>query len=487
MTKESIQSINKTAVKSGSGYMLANIIIRSTALITAPIFTRILTTSDYGIASNFVAWLNIFLVFVGLGLPYSIGNANLDFPKKLDKYLASIQTLGSVLAIPILCLAIGFREQLAVLMKLEPFLVVLIFIHILFLPSLIYAQERYKFRLLYKQNIYISIFSALGAIVFCLIFILYVFDDQRYYGRIIGLIFPMFLMGVFFYIKIIRDGWVKNIKKYWSYALKISLPMIPHSLAMVVLTQIDRIMIIKYSGNSEAGIYSFGFSYAVLLMLFSNAVLQAFQPWLYISYKQNKDKSIKKVNNMITISMCILTLFIITFAPEAIKILGAKDFWGAKWVVAPIAIGALFQYVASAYSMIELYHKKTTYIAAVSIFTGVIYYLLNVTFIPIYGYIAAAFTTFVSYLIMALIHLYFYRKVSKKQIYNDKFIWLITILTAIIGLLMMSLYEYFYIRYFFLLLILLILWFYKREMISKRFKLLLLYIKNKDTAIFDKF
>jgi len=487
LNKENSKSLNISAIKSGSGYMLANIIIRSTSIITAPIFTRILTTSDYGIASNFMAWLGIGSVLVGLGLPYSVGNANSDFPSKLDKYLASIQTLGTLVALPVLCLVVIFKEQLSDLMELDPFLIVLIFIHLIFLPSLIYAQERYKFKLLYKQNIFISIFSSLGAIVFCLLFILFVFDDQRAYGRIIGLIFPTLLMGGFFYLKILSNGWVKNIKKYWSYALKISLPMIPHSLGMVVLTQIDRIMIIKYIGSSEAGIYSFGFSYAVLLMLFSNAIIQAFQPWLYETFKLKKFKSIKKVNNIIAASMCILTFFIITFAPEAIKILGAKDFWSAKWVVAPIAMGALFQYLSNTYSIIELYHKKTIYIAVVSVLIAIINFLLNITFIPIYGYVAAAFTTFVSYLIMALMHSYFYNKVTKAPIFNNIFLWVITISTAIVSFIMMSLYDYFYMRYLFFLIIVLSLIFFKKQIISKIFKYGLLYLKTKDKTIFNNF
>lgn len=436
--------------------MMANILIRSTAIITAPIFTRILTTSDYGIASNFAAWLGILSVFTGLGLPYSIGNAKMDFPSKLNKFLASIQTLGSITAILFLILAIGFKEELAEWMALDEDLVIMIFVYLLVLPSAIFAQERYKFELLYKENINIAIFNSFGAILFCLIFILYVFDDYRYYGRIIGLIFPMFIIGIFFYFKILKDGWSINIKKYWLYALKISIPMIPHVLAMVVLGQIDRIMIINFSGNSDAGLYSFGFSYAVLLMIFSNAVMQAYKPWLYISYQKNKIKEIKSSNKIITYVMCILTIVIITVAPEVLKILGAREFWPAKWVVAPIAIGALFQYIYNTYSSLELYHKKTTVIALGSVFTAIINYLLNSTFIPIYGYTAAAYTTFVSYFILALFHLFAYRKICNKTVYNDRFTWVIGIITAVICFIISLFYSYFLIRYLFLILILLI-------------------------------
>lgn len=458
--------------------MLANIIVRSSALITAPIFTRILTTSDYGIASNFLAWLSIGLVFIGLGLPYSIGNAYSDFPKNLDKYLASIQTLGSVMALSVLLLALVFKEQLAKFMELDPILVIVLFIHLLFLPSVIFAQEKYKFKLLYKQNIFISIISTIGAIIFCLILILFVFDDQRAYGRIIGLILPMFLMGTYFYINILKNGWINDIKKYWNYALKISLPMIPHSLGMVVLTQIDRIMIIKYVGNSEAGIYSFGFSYAILLMLFSNAVLQAYQPWLYTTYKKEDYNSIEKSNNVIAICMSLLTLFIIIFAPEAIKVLGAKEFWHAKWVVMPIAIGTLFQYIANTYSFIELYHKKTKFIAISSVLTGIINFLLNMTFIPKYGYVSAAYTTFVSYLFMALLHLYFYQKVSSKRIFNNKLIWFLAFKTTIIGILILSLYEYVYIRYIIFVLVLVILGLFNQVMFTRIVKTVLNYVQD---------
>lgn len=452
--------------------MLANILIRSSAIITAPIFTRLLTTSDYGIASNFAAWLNIGLVVVGLGLPFSIGNAKMDFPSKLENYLASIQTLGSIMAAAVLIFVILFRGQLSAWMELDQNLVIVIAIFILFQPSVTFAQERYKFILKYKENIYISIVNTLGAILFCLIFILFVFNDARYFGRIIGLIFPMFLMGVFFYIKILHGGWNINIKKYWAYALKLSLPMIPHALAMIVLSQMDRIMIIKFNGSSDAGLYSFGFSYAVLLLIFSNAIMQAYSPWLYISYQRNDFQSIKSTNNIIAFVMCVLTLIVITMAPEALKILGSKDFWDAKWVVMPIAIGALFQYVYNMYSGLELYHKKTSIIAIGTILAAILNYFLNNTFIPIYGYIAAAYATFASYFALALFHLFFYEKVCKKRIYDDKYIWVITIITVLISFLIMLLYEYFLIRYFLLIVFLLIIGFFQKEKVKTLYNLI---------------
>jgi O-antigen/teichoic acid export membrane protein len=452
--------------------MMANMLIRSTAIITAPIFTRLLSPSDYGIASNFAAWLAIISVLTGLGLPYAIGVAKIDFPSELRKFVASIQTLGSIVALLFLIFGIIFSDQLVLIMHLDKELIVIIFVYLLFLPSVVFAQEKYKYELLYKENIIIALFSSLGAIVFCILLILYKFDDQRYLGRIIGLILPLFLMGLYFYYKNLKDGWSIDIKKYWRYALKISLPMIPHALAMIVLTQIDRIMIIKYVGNYEAGLYSFGFSYAVLLMIVSNAILQAYKPWLYLTYQKNKINKIQESHKVITSVLCFLTILIITIGPEVLFVLGTEEFFDAKWVILPIALGTLYQFVYNTYSSMELYHKKSKVIAIGSLLTAAINYLLNYTFIPIYGYYAAGYTTFISYLLLALFHLFAYKIVCGKKIFNDKFIWISTLSTSFLGFFIIFLYPYFYYRYSFLFLFFMLIFFTQKTQILKLFKLI---------------
>lgn len=472
MNKEKPIGLNKNALKSGSTYMFSNILIKSSAIITAPIFTRLLSTSDYGIASNFAAWLNIGSVVLGLGLTYSIGNAYMDFPNKLNKYLASIQTLGSIVSVSFLLLAIFFRTQLAEIMELNEDLVVLMFVYILIFPSFVFAQENFKFTLEYKQNVFISIFNTLGSILFCFLFI-YIFSNQRYYGRIVGLIFPVFIMGSFFFIKIIRNGWSKQIYKYWKYALKISLPMIPHALAMVVLSQLDRIMIINLCGSSDAGLYSFGLTYASLALIFSNAVMQAYIPWLYVSYQGEDFKAIKNSNNIICLIMCVLTFGIITVAPELLKLLGSKDFWDAKLVVMPLAIGSLFQYVYNTYSSLELYHKKTIIIAIGTVLAGLLNYVLNILFIPKFGYVAAGYTTLFSYLALALFHMFACNKICKKQVYDDKYVWTVTIFTTILSFFIIYLYNYFIARYLVMFSILLIVVFLQKSKFKEVYDLVI--------------
>lgn len=452
MKAEKSNSFNNLAFKSGTIYMVSNLVISSLSIITAPIFTRLLTTQDYGIAANFASWVNISLVIVGLGLSYTIGNAKIDFPDNLDFFLASIQSLSSLFGIVILIFVIVFVDSISHFMGIESNLVILIFVYLLFLPSVIYSQEKYKYQLKYKENIFMTLFGSIGAILFCLILINFL-SEKKYVGRIIGLILPFLLMGIFFYIKILISGWKKHITKYWEYALKISVPMIPHALAMLILTQMDRIMIVKYCGNSDAGLFSFGYTYAVLLLLLSNSVLQAFQPWLYSKYNDDKLLEIKVATNYITLGMCIVTISIVTVAPEALMILGSKAFWPSKYIVMPIAVGALLQYLYNIYASLELYHKKTIVIAIGTFIAAIINFTLNTVFIPTYGYKAAAYVTLISYFSLALFHLIAHRKITQKSVFSNFFIWSIILFTGLLCFLISILYEYYLIRYSLLLII----------------------------------
>ena len=50
---------NSKAVKAGIGYTIGNYLIKGLSFLTIPIFTRLLSTEDYGIVNIFGAYENI--------------------------------------------------------------------------------------------------------------------------------------------------------------------------------------------------------------------------------------------------------------------------------------------------------------------------------------------------------------------------------------------------------------------------------------------
>ena len=95
------RELNKTAFKAGIWYTIGNLLLKSCIFFTLPIFTKLLSTSDFGIYNTYMAYEGIITAILGLGLYGSIKNAKLDFKDNFNNYLSSILTfsLGFLLLI----------------------------------------------------------------------------------------------------------------------------------------------------------------------------------------------------------------------------------------------------------------------------------------------------------------------------------------------------------------------------------------------------
>ncbi|MCR4738973.1 MAG: lipopolysaccharide biosynthesis protein, partial [Lachnospiraceae bacterium] len=369
--KESTDNPGNSALKSGIWYIAASISIRAVAIITTPVYTSLLSTGDYGLANTFNSWIELINVVTCLCVVYSIGRAKLDYKDKFDEYISSIQGLSSSFAFIVLIFAVIFRNRLSAFMEYEVPLVIVLFSYLCVSPSVEYALQKTRYEYKYRENILISVITCIGTVV-CSISLIFFFNDRRYVGKILGTLLPTFILGIFFYIKHLKEGKRFYVKEYWTYALKISLPMIPHAFALIVLAQIDRLMIKKICSGSDVGLYTFGYSFATLLAIFTNAIGQAWLPWFNEQLDKGNRNDIRSINKKLIRLGGFLTIGFIAVAPEALMILSpnSPDYWIARYVVPPVALGTFSQYLYTNYVNVELFHKKTPIIAVSSCFAA---------------------------------------------------------------------------------------------------------------------
>ena len=428
-------------VKSSIWYTIANVSIRAVAIITTPIYTGMLTTADYGRANTFNSWIDVFNVFACLCVVYSIGRAKLDFPDRFDEYMSSLQGLSSSFGFILLVLAFIFRESLSGWIHYEVPLAVGLFAYLCVAPSVEYMMQKCRYEYRYKENILISVITCVGQVALSILLML-LFNDRRYIGKILGVMLPTAIMGIVFYIRFIVKGKVFYNREYWTYALKIGLPMIPHALALILLAQMDRIMIKGICGDGDAGLYIFGYSFATLIMIFTNAIGQAYLPWFNETLFDGERDRIRQIQKKLVLLGCFLSFGFIAVSPEALMLLSISNnsYWIAKYVVPPIVLGTLAQYFYTNYVNVEIFCKKTSIIAMGSCLAALINYILNYAFIPRFGYIAAAYTTFASYIVLMLMHYIMVRFVLKEQVYDDLYMFAAMIIMTLIGILYLLLY-----------------------------------------------
>lgn len=422
-------------------YTISNILLKSVSLFTAPIFTRLLNPADYGIASNFMSWTNIISCVTGLGLTTAAMRGKIEYKNEYYPFLSSLQFLGmsfTLFCSIIILITIGFWENLT---KLDGICIGVMLIYLMFFQSLEYAQTNYRFDYEYKKCVAISVINAFGNVALSIILVL-ALPNQKYLGRILGQAVPYIMIGCYFAIRFFIKGKTLFDKRYWSYAVKLGIPIIPHGLAMIILGQVDRVMIVNYIGESEAGIYSFGYSYSILLSVITNAINNAVQPQMYDALKDRNDKSLRILTDQIMMGVFFLVCIQIGLAPDVLMILGTKEYFDARWVAFPVIIGTMFQFVYQNLSVVEIYYNKTIYMSIGSIGAAIFNYFLNTIFIPKNGYIAAAYTTLISYGLLMVFHYIMSCIVAGRRVYNISVLVKYPLLAFGVGLIMNYIYNF---------------------------------------------
>lgn len=415
-----------TETRAAFWFTVCNLLQKGITMLTMPVFTRILTTQQYGVFTVYQSWYNLVNIIVTLNLSGSlINNGLMKYESKRDKFISSMQGLSSTVTIAFFIIYLVFRDFWNDVFGLSTVFMLAMFIQLLFEPAYLFWAQRQRFELKYKNlvavTLAVSVISpAIGiAAVYA--------TEHKAQARVVSFAFVQICAGLIFYIIQARRGKTFFAKDYWKFALKFNLPLIPHYISQMVLGQSDRIMISRMVGDGEAAIYGVAYNLATVVTLFINAVNSAFIPTLYQNMKAQKYEEIRKKANFLCLFMAALICVFMLFGPEAIALFAAPEYKAAVYVFPPVAASVFFTFIYTLYINVEFYFEKTSYVMIVSLIGAALNIALNYIFIRQYGYIAAAYTTVFCYALFALGHYLLHRFVLKKQsikerVFNSKLI-----------------------------------------------------------------
>lgn len=446
------QASETNVVRAGIWYTISTIMVKAISVISTPILTRMMTKADYGIATTFSSWNSLLLIICSLNLGYSVGRAKQDFPNQFDRYIGSMQILGSVVTGIIVVLSLLFINPVSNLLELDKTCIVILFLYLWGGMIVNMQQNWYRFNYKYKQNIGITVYTAISTIMLSIVLVAFR-DENKYVGRCLGLALPAFVLGIAFVIGGIKERRLCCNKSYWKYGLRLSIPLIMHTISLYVLGQSDRIFITKICGQEATGMYSLAYQYAALISLITNALNEAWNPWFHDTYYEKKYQEIRKNVKPLIVFGCMICIGAVALAPEAILILGGKQYSESVYVVLPSALGILMQYLYTNYVIIEVHLKKVNYISIGTMGAAISNIILNAIFIPRFGYVAAAYTTLACYGFLFIAHFIISRYILKIHLYEDRFVFISMIMASIICIEFTVLYEMNILRYVMLIIL----------------------------------
>lgn len=435
-------SDENTAQRAGLGYTISNIILKGIIFLSLPVFSRLLSPSDFGIYNNYLAYEGIISGIMSLGLYSCIKKAVFDFKDNFNSFFSSI--LSSIIFTYILTIILSFifKHQIFKYTGFNEYIIIILLSQSFGSAIIQLYASKLNVEFKYKEYLIISALNSITNIVLsiCLIFLL---SYQPWISRIIGTATPYIIIGIYLVTKCYIKGRVFLKKEYVFYSLKIGLPLIPHVLSQYILNQSDRIMISKFIGDSESGIYSFAYNVCTILYIVLMSIESAWTPWTYNCYENHKNENVKKASNRLMILSVCLFIGFVSICPEVYKILGDEKYYPGIKMIIPLSLSMFLFFLYSFPVGIEYYHKKTLFVSIATCVAAMLNILLNFILIPKYGYYVSAFTTLISYVIMFLIHLAISMKFNIKQNYNLTTMSFIIFISFLYSLLLFFVEDYF--------------------------------------------
>lgn len=439
------------AVRASIWSTICNFLQRGAAFIVVPIFTRLLTTEQYGICNVYFAWFDIFILFTSLKLPYEgLNNGLIRHEEDKDGYTSAV--LGLVMVLTCVAAAVYWplRHIIDRFTGLSGLLMIFMFLQLLFSPTLNLWINRERFDFRYRRPVIVTLISTVVSPIIAIVAVLN--TSYMAEARIIASAAVQVFFGLICAMALFHRGKTFYKKEYWSFALRFNLPLLAFYLSQSVLNQSDRIMINYFCGSGKAAIYSVAYTAATLMLLAVSAINGAFCPWMYRKLKAGEHRSVAPVTGQLCLLVAGATLAMTVFAPDLVAILATDSYQQAIWIIPPVSASVFFVFVYMLLANVEMFYGENRGISAISIVCTLVNIVLNALAIPRWGYLAAGWTTLISYMLLALLHYVLMKRACRRHgvtepVFPVKLILIVCAVELAASFAIMALYPLGWIRY----------------------------------------
>jgi len=415
----------KRLAKETAIYGLSSIIGRFLNWCLVPFYTYVLSSPDeYGIVGELYAWTAILLVLLTYGMETGFFRfANKDGKDPNQVYSTTLTSIGFTslsfillftLFLPNISNAMGYEKHPDFLWMMAFTVAIDAFSCIPF-AWLRFLKRPILFAVLKLLMIFVNIIFNLFFLWICpkinvsnpeLISWFYQPDygvGYVFLANVISTVVGLFGLLPFF----IRVKWNFS-KPLLKEMFRYSSPLLILGVVGVMDQSIDKIMFPHLFDNLEEartqlGIYIACFKIGIVMMMFTQAFRYAYEPFVFAKQRSadNKKAYVEAMNYYLIFS--VFVFLAVMYFLDLLQYLLDVDYRAGLIVVPIILVCYIFQGI---YFNLSFWYKLTdktkwgAYISFIGLFITIIG---NLLFVPSYGYIAAAWISFFSFLTMMIV------------------------------------------------------------------------------------
>ena len=388
-------------------YGFATVFPRALSFLLLPLYTAVfIDSSGYGEYVLIYSWIAIFNILFSYGMETAFFRF---FHKNTNKentiFTALISLLVSSIALGLLgyILSPQLAELTGIRLEFLRYVVaILVLDALVVIPfALLRAKE--------KAMKYATIKSLSVAVNFGfnLFFLLLLGADQN--GKAISYIFLANIIASGFTLLIFANTYFSQKGtfdlKIWQSMLKYALPVMLAGIAFTINEVLDKILINQMLSSKDAGIYAACYKLTVFMTLFATAFRMGVEPFFFKQAKaENRNQTYALITRFFVAFGVILFLAVVVFIEPIAYLFIAKELYLEGLSIAPVVLyAALFLGI---YHSLSVWYKiidKPIIGTYISWGGALITLLINIIFIPRWGYYAGAIATLSAYFFMALL------------------------------------------------------------------------------------
>lgn len=194
----------------------------------------------------------------------------------------------------------------------------------------------------------------------------------------------------------------------WKKMLKYSFPILILGIAGILNQTVDKIIFPflfddPNRARVELGIYGAASKVAMIMAMFTQAFRYAYEPFVFGKNREGDHRKTYASAMKYFIIFALMAFLVVEFYIDIIRYIIDPGYWAGLDVV-PIVMAA--QMFMGIYFNLSFWYKlidETKWGAYFSIIGCVLIILLNVTLVPVYGYIACAWASFAGYFVVMLL------------------------------------------------------------------------------------
>lgn len=411
-------------------------------IITAVLFTHILTTDQVGLLRVIVSYATLFAQFAGLG--FTAVSVKM-FPHFRDKKNNHHGFLGLSLIVSL----VGFALALIVYLLFEPVILdrtqekSVLFNHYFYyvIPLMLFTVlfnifDTY-YRVLYNAVKGIFYKEVIQRLIILVVILGYYFQLIDFHWLVTLYILAMITPTILLFISLANSNQL-HLKPDFRFIdkqlrndmLSVGFFGVMAGFSGVLVMNIDILMINKMLGLSDAGIYTITFFFGTLILVPLRTMGKISSVVVADAWKANDLKTIDNIYKKSSISLSVVGILLF------IGIWGNIDnvfhlikpiYLPGKMVIFYIGIANLFDIFPGLTSQIIVNSKYYRYLSYFLFGFAVLIIISNLLLIPVYGIVGAAIASMISKFVFNFVkYLFLYTK-FKLQPFTPKFLLLLVI------------------------------------------------------------